>query len=59
MVLDTPSKHLLWAFLLPRMSQDHRNYVLRYVDMSVQQINGISSCDCVFLIINSHYGSLY
>ncbi|ELU10762.1 hypothetical protein CAPTEDRAFT_223619 [Capitella teleta] len=38
-VLDTPSKKSLWTDMLPRMSADHQNYVLQYVQMSKKQLH--------------------
>ncbi len=40
LVLDTPSKKTLWAYILPRMPLEHRDYVLRIVDLPKQQILG-------------------
>ena len=39
-ILDTPSKKTLWAYILPRMPLAHRDYVLRIVDLPKQQILG-------------------
>ena len=40
LILDTPSKKTLWAYILPRMPLAHREYVLRIVDLPKQQILG-------------------
>ena len=39
--LDAPSKKSLWGFILPRMSPEHRDYVLRHVDFPHHQMQGM------------------
>ncbi len=39
-VLDAPSKKTLWGFILPRMTVEHRDYVLRHVDFPQHQMQG-------------------
>ena len=36
-ILDTPSKAVLWSYLLPRMTSDHIEYVNRYVQLLPQK----------------------
>ena len=45
LILDTPSKKTLWAYILPRMPLDHRDYVFRMVDLPKQQILGEETRD--------------
>ena len=50
--LDSPSKQTLWSFILPRMTREHRQYVLRYVEMPKQQKDGETGIYQLMLFID-------
>lgn len=53
-MLDTPSKKTLWAFILPRLPPEHRDHVIRIVDLPKRDILG--KCQRLLFTIQQRQG---